>query len=260
MERAMRIVSVERGRDPRRYGLVAFGGAGPLHAGRLARALGIPKIIVPWGAGVGSAIGLLEANTKLDQSLTRLLTLRPGAEAAITEIYRLLDERMDADLKRLPSPLPPVMARFAFLRYLGQGHEIRVDLPAFAVGANYIAELVARFEAAYLAKYGYRQAGAAVEAVDWYLMATIPNGAPGANRARGWRGEVSGGARRGVRRAYFPELGGYVDTPIFERGALGPAEALSGPAIIEEAEATTVLLPKAVAVVSQRGALVIDVG
>jgi N-methylhydantoinase A len=260
MERAMRIVSVERGRDPRRYGLVAFGGAGPLHAGRLARALGIPKIIVPWGAGVGSAIGLLEANTKLDQSLTRLLTLSAGAEAEITEIYRALEGRMDADLKRLPSALPPVMARFAFLRYLGQGHEIRVDLPAFPTGENYIAELLARFEAVYLAKYGYRQGGAAVEAVDWYLVATIPNGAPGANRARGRRGEVSGGAQRGARPAYFPELGGYVDTPVFERGALGAGETLSGPAIIEEVEATTVLLPKAVAVVSERGHLVIAVG
>ena len=117
-----------------------------------------------------------------------------------------------------------------------------------------------RFEAAYLAKYGYRQAGAAVEAVDWYLVATIPNGPPGATRARGWRGGVSRGARRGLRPAYFPELGGYVDTPVFERGALGAGEAIAGPAIIEEAEATTVVLPKAVAVVSQRGHLVIAVG
>jgi N-methylhydantoinase A len=70
MERAMRIVSIERGRDPRKYALVAFGGAGPLHAARLALALGIPKIIVPFGAGVGSAIGMLEADAKLDASMT----------------------------------------------------------------------------------------------------------------------------------------------------------------------------------------------
>jgi N-methylhydantoinase A len=259
MERAMRIVSVERGRDPRRYGLVAFGGAGPLHAARLARVLGIPKIIVPWGAGVGSAIGLLEANTKLDQSLTRILVLGAGAEAEIGEIYRALEARIDTDLKRLGGSLAPVMARFAYLRYLGQGHEIRVDLPAFATGTNFIAELVARFEAAYLAKYGYRQAGAAVEAVDWYVVATIRNGAAAADRARGWRGEGTGNARRATRRAYFPELGGYVDTPVFERAALGAGEAVGGPAIIEEAEATTVLLPKAMARVSTRGHLVISV-
>ena len=239
---------------------MAFGGAGPLHAGRLARALGIPKIIVPWGAGVGSAIGLLEANTKLDQSLTRLLALRAGAEVEISEIYAALAGRMQADLKRLPSPMPPVFTRFAFLRYLGQGHEIRVDLPPFPTGEAWVGDLVARFEAAYQAKYGYRQAGAVVEAVDWYLVATIPNGAAAATRARGWRGEEAGGARRGRRRAYFPELGGYVEVPVFERAALAAGETVSGPAIIEEAEATTVLLPAATAVVSARGHLVITAG
>jgi N-methylhydantoinase A len=260
MERAMRIVSVERGRDPRRYGLVAFGGAGALHAGRLARALGIPKVIVPWGAGVGSAIGLLEANTKLDQSLTRVLTLHEGAEAEIGEIYRALEARLAGDLKRLGTSIAPQLTRFAYLRYLGQGHEIRVDLPNFPVGAHTIAELTQRFEAAYSAKYGYRQAGAAVEAVDWYLVASICNPAAGANRTRSWRGLGQGRARRGRRKAYFPELGGFIDCAIFERGALGEGEAVEGPAIIEEAEATTVLLPGSRAVVSARGHLVIGVG
>jgi N-methylhydantoinase A/oxoprolinase/acetone carboxylase beta subunit len=99
-----------------------------------------------------------------------------------------------------------------------------------------------------------------VEAVDWYLVASIPNGAAAASRARGWRGEVAGGARRGARRAYFPELGGYVEAPVYERAALGAGESVRGPAIIEEAEATTVLLPDATAIVSGRGHLVISVG
>jgi N-methylhydantoinase A len=260
MERAMRIVSVERGRDPRRYGLVAFGGAGALHAGRLARALGIPKVVVPWGAGVGSAIGLLEANTKLDQSLTRVITLHGGAAAEIGEIYRALEARLAVDLKRLGTSIAPQLTRFAYLRYLGQGHEIRVDLPEFAVGANTIAELIQRFELAYSAKYGYRQAGAAVEAVDWYLVAALPAAAAGGKRTQSWRGQATGSARRGTRQAYFPELGGYIDCAIFERGALGEGEAVEGPGIIEEAEATTVLLPGSRAVVSARGHLVLAVG
>src|SRR5262245_1207542 len=260
MERAMPIVSVERGRDPRRYGLVAFGGAGALHAGRLARALGIPQIIVPWGAGVGSAIGLLEANTKLDQSLTRLIALRAGAEAEIEEIYRALEARIRLDLKRLGTIVAPQIARFAYPRYLGQGHEIRVDLPELPVGPHTSAEVIQRCETAYAAKYGYRQAGAAVEAVDWYLVATIPNAAAGATRAQSWRGQGTAGARRGTRKAYFPELGGYIDCAILERAALGKGSAIEGPAIIDEAEATTVLLPGARALVSQRGHLVIAVG
>ena len=260
MERAMRIVSVERGRDPRRYGLVAFGGAGPLHAGRLARALGIPKIIVPWGAGVGSAIGLLEANSKLDQSLTRLLTLSAGAEPQIAEIYRSLQARIDADIVRLRSSVTPLFSRFAYLRYAGQGHEIRVDLPAFPLAADYIAEMLARFEQAYQAKYGYRQAGAQVEAVDWYLVASIAKQALATDRRLSWRGQHAGAAMRGKRQAYFPELGGYAECSVFERGLLASGTVIDGPAIIEEAEATTLLLPRATAVVSPRGHLVITVG
>ena len=134
MERAMRIVSVERGRDPRKYALVAFGGAGPLHAARLARALGIPKIIVPYGAGVGSAIGMLEANAKLDASMTRVLRLARGRRGQIDDIYRQLEARVRADLQRMgASAARRRSSRFAYLRYAGQGHEIRVDLPAFPV-------------------------------------------------------------------------------------------------------------------------------
>jgi N-methylhydantoinase A len=260
MERAMRIVSVERGRDPRRYGLVAFGGAGPLHAARLARALGIPKVIVPWGAGVGSAIGLLQANTKLDRSLTRLLQLNDGAEVEIGKIYQALAARIDADLKRLGTALTPKLTRFAYLRYAGQGHEIRVDLPALFSAAPYVAEVVARFEQAYQAKYGYRQAGAQVEAVDWYLLASIPNGSAATHGAPGWRGGKAGKALSGKRQAYLPELGGYAECAVFERALLASGEVVAGPAIIEEAEATTLIPPGSTAAVSQRGHLVIQLG
>ena len=88
MERAMRIVSIERGRDPRRYALVAFGGAGPLHACRLARAMEIPRVIVPRGAGVGSALGLLVADKKVDQGLTRVMRLNGAAPDAIADPVR----------------------------------------------------------------------------------------------------------------------------------------------------------------------------
>src|SRR5262249_34381556 len=103
MERAMRIVSMERGRDPRRYALVAFGGAGPLHASRLARALRIPRVIVPRAAGVGSALGLLFAEHKVDAGITRLLPLRAdgGGAAAIAAIFAKLERRAGAQARRL---------------------------------------------------------------------------------------------------------------------------------------------------------------
>ena len=110
MERAMRIVSIERGRDPRKYALVAFGGAGPLHAARLALALGIPKIIVPFGAGVGSAIGMLEADAKLDASMTHVLKLIAGSRAP--DRRHLRPARRPAcniDLQRMGSAVAPTL-------------------------------------------------------------------------------------------------------------------------------------------------------
>jgi N-methylhydantoinase A len=257
MERAMRIVSIERGRDPRKYALVAFGGAGPLHAARLALALGIPRIIVPFGAGVGSAIGMLEADAKLDASMTRMLTLAPGAEPQIADIYRQLEKRLHADLQRMGSQVAPALSRFAYLRYAGQGHEIRVDLPAFPAGSGYAAQVTARFEDAYQKKYGYRQAGAQVEAVDWYVVATVANATKGAHRARSWKGRGSATFRRGTRKAYLPEHNGFVDWAVIDRGELPVGEVINGPAIIEEAEATTLLPPGCHASVTPRGHLVI---
>lgn len=261
MERAMRIVSVERGRDPRKYALVAFGGAGPLHAGRLARALGIPKIIVPFGAGVGSAIGMLEANAKLDASVTRVLPINAAAAGTIAELYAGLDARVLGDLKRMAANAKPAVTRFAYMRYSGQGHEIRVDLPEFPLNERGITELIGRFESAYEKKYGYRQSGAQVEAVDWYAVATVANAASGAHRAKSWQGAASGASyKRGTRKAWMPELGGYADCAVVDRRALPVGEVVEGPAIIEEAEATTVLLPNCRASVSAAGHLVITLG
>jgi N-methylhydantoinase A len=259
MERAMRIVSVERGRDPRKYTMVAFGGAGPLHACRLARAIGIPKVIVPHGAGVGSAIGLLEANSKLDQSITRVLRLAAGVENSAAEIYADLEKRVQRDLDRLRSQAKPVWSRFAYMRYAGQGHEIRVDLPDGALDATFADEAAKRFQEAYAQVYGYRDRGAGIEIVDWYLAATLPN-AVSSGREKPALPDKAGTAKRGERKAYFPEKGGFVDCAVYDRYALARGEVIEGPAIIEERESTVLVLPGDSASVSEHGNLVIMVG
>ncbi|MDG2284711.1 MAG: hydantoinase/oxoprolinase family protein, partial [Alphaproteobacteria bacterium] len=129
MENAMRIVSVEQGRDPRAYAMVAFGGAGPLHAARLARTIGIPKVIVPHGAGVGSAIGLLEAEPRIDVSATRVMRLDASMSGAIAEVYADLEVWAGEDVRRLGGGVAPVWSRYAQMRYAGQGFEVHVDLP-----------------------------------------------------------------------------------------------------------------------------------
>lgn len=261
MERAMRIVSIERGRDPRRYALVAFGGAGPLHACRLARRLGIPKVIVPVGAGVGSAIGLLTADAKIDVSMSRILRMEPEATGEIARIFRDLEARARADLDNLKIAAEARWRRGAYMRYSGQGFEIRVDLPTGDIGDGFAAAAVAAFEATYAQTYGYADSGTPVEAIDWYLIATLSR--------LGKSGAVSGligaatddGPARGVgsRRAYFPEAGGFVDARVIDRYRLRAGQSVTGPALIEERESMTVVLPGDVARASGNGHLIIEI-
>ncbi len=189
-----------------------------------------------------------------------LLRLVPGAEREIGDVYRQLEARIIADVKRLRTMGEPAIARFASMRYAGQGHEIRVDLPAFPVRSDFVYELSARFEAAYLKKYGYCQGGAVVEAVDWYVVASLANAQAGSHRATSWKKPACGSFRRGTRAAYFPEIGGYADCAVVDRDALPVGEVVEGPAIIEEAEATTLLLPRCSAAASPRGHLVMTIG
>lgn len=258
MERAMRLVSVERGRDPRQYALIGFGGAGPLHAVRLAMALGIPEVVVPKGAGVGSALGLLDAESRLDYSLTRIVRLAPENWEAIVRIYQELEGRAAADIVRLANGREATFSRYAYMRYVGQGHEIRVDLPDLADDQSFFAMLQQRFANAYRRAYGYDDGGKNIEGVDWYLAATLPNPLSGnAKNASAASEARASSPLRGTRQAYFPEFGGYGECAVYDRYALVAGETITGPAIIEERESTTVLPPGNTAAVSAEGNLIV---
>jgi N-methylhydantoinase A len=256
MERAMRIVSLERGRDPRKYAMVAFGGAGPLHACRLARALHIPRVIVPRAAGVGSAIGLLVADHKVDAMVTRILRLAAEAAPTVAAIFSELETRAKDQTASLNSKGDASIKRSAWMRHVGQGYEIRVDLPDGQIDAAYIAAMQEAFLAAYQREYGYTDPDAAIEVTDWYVAATIT-----ASRRKIAARVESAGARRPAkeRAAYFPELGGKVSCQVVDRYAIKSGEVITGPALIEEREATTVVLPGDTASVSAAGHLVIEI-
>jgi N-methylhydantoinase A len=260
MERAMRIVSIERGRDPRRYAMVAFGGAGPLHAARLARTLGVPRVIVPLGAGVGSAIGLLTADAKIDVSVTRIMAVEPAQAPVMKSIFAELEARAAPDLANLGGSGPARWRRGAYMRYQGQGYEIRVELPPGDIGPEFPAAAVVAFETAYKTVYGYVDSGARVEAIDWFLVATVPGLAERGATARQLVGEGGAtGSGKSARRAYFPEAGGFVETAVVNRYDLKPGERVAGPALIEEREATTVMLPGDMAHVTGNGHVLIDI-
>ena len=256
MDHALRVVSVERGRDPRRYAMVAFGGAGPVHASRIARSLGVARVVVPRAAGVGSAVGMLAADTRLDVSVSRIMAIEPASAEAIAGVYADLEQRLAADLARLKQATPPRYRRFAYMRHAGQGFEIHVDLPAGRIDAGFAAKAEQAFRAAYKTRYLTEDPGAAVEAVDWGLAAIIPRGAAKAAAAA----IIPTGEPPTTRDAWFPEAGGFTPTQVWRREAIGPETSIQGPAIVEDAEATTLLLPGDTAKLGPGGHLIITIG
>ena len=258
MENALRLVSVERGRDPRNYAMVAFGGAGPLHAARLARRVGVPQVIVPAGAGVGSAIGLLQATPRIDVTATRVLRL-DAAEAVdtITRLYRELEQQARAELARGGQAHEPVWSRYAQMRYAGQGFEIHVDLPDGPIDAAYVPKVIEAFRSAYLRKNKFVDDQGVVEGVDWTLVATYPK--RGGQVFGSDAGERSPAAAGTTRQAWFPEAGGLVATRVIDRSLLADGREQAGPIIVDDPHCTIVVPPGDHVRMSADGHVIIEI-
>lgn len=259
MERAMRIVSIERGRDPRRYVMVAFGGAGPLHAARLARALEVPQMIIPRGAGVGSALGLLVAKQKIDVALTRVLRLSGGCQQSIADIFAEIESRAQVQTASMNAGGKVTIERSASMHHVGQGYEIRVVLPPGPIDGGYEDAVKNAFFIAYQKEYGYKDTQSVIEVTDWYVQATIATEKRGAE-IRLSTPKATGNPIVGERLAYFPEAGGMTPTKVVNRYALRPGQRISGPALVEERESTTVVLPGDTLFLTERGNLMIEIG
>ncbi|ELY37939.1 hydantoinase/oxoprolinase family protein [Halalkalicoccus jeotgali] len=238
MARAVRAVTVERGYDPRGFGLVAFGGAGPMHAVSLAESLDIERVVVPRPAGVLSAFGLLAADEKHDAVRTYRAPLEEADSGAVESVYADLEERVREET----ATGEPAIERAADLRYVGQSFEITVPLSEFDPAA-----LEERFHAAHNQAYGYRM-DEAVELVNLRATATVPREAPPVSY------EGGGDPVVGTREAYFPG-GGRHEATIYDRDRLAPGERVAGPAVLEQAESTTVLPPEWVGTVETDGTL-----
>jgi N-methylhydantoinase A len=264
MELATRVVSIERGRDPRDLALVAFGGSGPVHGCRLAQALGIPRVILPAAAGVTAAIGLLSAEVRFDVARTYQRRVEDLDPLRLTAIYDEMAEQACAVVRDSTrggtaddSARAITLVRSADARYVGQGYELNVPVPAGSLDPAALARLRASFDEIYAARYGYANPREPVEVVTWKLSAV--GGAPRVALAK-QQPRSGEGARKGVRRAYFPEVPGYLECPIYDRHALPAGITLTGPAIVEERESTTVLPPGVEAVVDEYASLLVGVG
>ena len=238
MERAMRRISVERGHDPRRFTLVAFGGAGPLHACDLAGALGIPRVLIPPVPGVLSALGMLVAVPTRDYSQTVMTQIGEDNGASgewVQRNFKPLEEQALADMAAEGHRAGDVtLRRLLDVRYRGQSHEltIPVDLDAPAIGA--------RFHEAHEKRYGYRRPQEPVEIVNVRLQAMAPVTPPELPR-RPAGDPDAGDAHIGQKPVWFDRAPQTTDLYLRER--LRPGHTFDGPAVIFQYDTTTVIPP-----------------
>ena len=243
MANAARIHTLERGKDPHRFPVFAFGGAGPVHGFRIAKALGAPALIVPFGAGVMSAVGFLTAPLAFDFVRSwpgRIDAMDwPRANALLAEM-----EAEGQALLEQSGVLPGQVShrRIADIRYVGQGHEIQVPLPDDQLDSESISAILTSFEETYRRLYERLSESVPVEIINWRVISSSPAPQVRLQAARDEQAGVSS-ARKGSRRAYFPELGGYVDTLVYDRYGLLPGSGFNGPAIVEERESTVIVGP-----------------
>ena len=252
MANAARVHAIERGKVIRNFTMIAFGGAAPLHAGRLAQKLGISRVLIPAGAGVGSAIGFLRAPISYEvvhsehrtladcdpQDLNqRLAEMRAQALAVVGPAARAgLADRAPAGEDGLMDLLAEV--RLAELRYAGQGHELQIALPVGPLDRAAIEDLAERFEAEYERVYGLRNTHSPVEVVTWLL--TLSTIAPPVEPAT-VEPATAKAPRNGVREAWEPGAGRAEPFGLHWRFDLQRRDRVAGPALIAEHETTTVL-------------------
>ena len=252
MMRAVRVVSVERGEDPRDCALLAFGGAGPLHAAEVAAELGMRQVIVPPHPGLLSARGLLDADVRGDFAQTCLVPAGPaGVEllsAARSSLLARADEWCEAE------QLTADAVRHEWRvdqRYAGQSFEIAIEIPDAACGMVEIDAAVAAFHEQHAALNGYAMADHPVEIVNLRLaiIAARPT-TPLEPASRSANSDA-----KALRRPVWFRATGFVDTPLYQRGDLAPGDRIQGPAIVEQMDSTTVIPPEWRAIVAEEGSI-----
>jgi N-methylhydantoinase A len=254
MANAARVHAIESGKDARGRTLVAFGGAAPLHAARMAEKLGLDRVLVPSHAGVGSAVGFLRAPIAYEVVRSQLQRLdRFDAEAA-NALFASMRQEAEAIVRRGEPKAELTETRSAFMRYRGQGHEIAVPVPARPYRAEDSGELLAAFEAAYRELYSRVIPGVEVEVLSWVLLLSGPVPAEAGPEGEAPAEPPPSYPEPSRRRAVFdPDRAEFVEVAIHERAALSPGAVIPGPAVIVEDETSTVVSRAFAARIDARG-------
>jgi len=238
MANAARVHAIESGKDLRSRTLVAFGGAAPLHAARVAEKLGINRVLVPADAGVGSAVGLLRAPVAYEVVRGRLMRLGDFDAAAANRLFSEMRVEAEAIVRQGAPNADLAEQRSAFMRYRGQGHEIGVQLPAREFTSTDQSTMIELFEAAYRQLYSRPIPGVEIEILSWVLTLSAPSEGELAKPAHIEPSKPNPCGRRAV---FDPGSGEFQDVAIFWRPDLKPGAELKGPAVIAEDETSTVI-------------------
>ena len=251
-------MTVQRGYDPRDLVMVAFGGAGPLHANRLCEEMHIGLLIVPPSPGTASALGLLVTDLKHDFSRTRIMAEGEEDGDEINRIYASMEAEGRAVLQREGMADDSItFVRQVEMRYAGQSHELAIDFPAGEATAGTLASLRERFHTEHDRSYGHGYPDEPTELVNFRLSALGSIAKPRLREIAPQSGPASE-ARKGTRQVHFDASGGFVATPIYDRGRLGAGHRFEGPAIVEEMDSTTLVLPGYTVEVDRYGNLLIS--
>ncbi len=254
MASAARAHAVEWGRDISARAMVAFGGAAPLHAARLAEKLGIRTVVVPTDAGVGSAVGFLLAPAAYEVVRSRPMALEAFDPDLVNGLYGAMREEAASVVRGAAGEAPLTETRQAFMRYRGQGHEIAVEVPFERADGKAVDALKAGFEAAYATLYGRTIPGMGIEILTWTLTLSGPR--PAARTAPTVDGRPAPAATA-RHRVFDPPRAEERDYAVYNRTALAPGQTIRGPALIVEDQTTTVVTSLFEATVNGLGYLIL---
>ena len=259
MVSALRRISVQRGHDPRDFVLVAFGGAGPVHANRLAAELDIPTVLVPMSPGTTSAMGLLVTDIKHDYSATLIQRADRLDVELVNRRYREMEEQGEKALLAEGMGHASIgFERQADMRYVGQSYELSIPFGDGKVEDG-LEAMLKDFHDEHERAYGFAAPGEPVEFVTLRLTAVGRIAKPKLPELPAGRRDVEA-ARRAVRQVYFAEAGGFVDCPSYDRYRLPAGGVIEGPAIVEEMDSTTVIHPGFRGEVDRFGNLLVRTG
>ncbi len=255
MSAALRAASIERGKDPREMLLVAFGGAGPMHACEIARQLGIRRVLIPQGAGLFSSLGLLLAEPMRDYVQTILVPLESASLSSLNELFAQLESKGTRDLSGQGVSQKTVhFERFLDLRYSGQGYELSIPVPGKAVDSRLLSVAGRMFHKAHFARYGYSNNDSPVELVNIRLncRAKQADSAPS-------RFEASNNSSTKLRRTVAFLEGVAKECPVYDRGSLRARFVERGPAVLEDYDSTLIIPPECRYTVDTYGSVIVNV-